>query len=88
MVATAFFAVLRIVSFMTAKTRQVFQTVESGLWAKYRGTAHNPVPAGRNGTGPVILGKSFFQENDNNPEKVKRPAVAGGPRSFGFGPKS
>ncbi|MCZ7479262.1 hypothetical protein [Rhizobium rhizogenes] len=69
MVATAFFAVLRIVSFMDVKIRQVFQTVESGLWAKYRETAHNPVPAGRNGTGHVILGKSFFRKMTIIPKK-------------------
>jgi len=69
MAARALFPVLRIVSFMNAKIRQGFQTVESALWAEYCATAHNPVRAWRNGTGLVILGESFFRKMTIIPKK-------------------
>ncbi|OOO27122.1 hypothetical protein BS627_09125 [Agrobacterium salinitolerans] len=62
MVATANFAVLPIVIFVTAKISRCFQTVERVLKAGCRGKAHMTLFPARCGSQGAATGKNFAEK--------------------------
>ncbi|WP_128636422.1 hypothetical protein [Bradyrhizobium lupini] len=68
-----------IIILMIVKISRGFQTVESVPWRDFaKNAAPAPFPVNYDPQG-AASGTIFFQNNDGNPEKVKRPTGSGRP---------